>query len=46
MSIVTCPERVETYLANKHEGKRLPFSCTLVVRESFFGACAVSRIMT
>ena len=31
MSIVTSPERVETYLANKTEGKRLPFSCTLAV---------------
>ena len=31
MPIVTSPERVETYLANKTEGKRLPFSCTLAV---------------
>lgn len=31
MSIVTSPERVETYLKNKKEGKRLPFSCTLAV---------------
>ena len=31
MSIVTSPERVETYLRNKNEGKRLPFSCTLAV---------------
>lgn len=29
MTIVTYPERVESYLRNKTAGKRLPFSCTL-----------------
>jgi len=33
MSIVTAPERVTTYLADRH-GDRLPFSCTLAVLKS------------